>query len=730
MDNISLEVWLAILLGMVLAWFSGVWRGRKGLAQQGGSREGDLPALQRSLEEQVAQRTTELELANQQLLNEIHEHARAEGERLLHEKQVRALLDAAHDPMFLLDAQGRFLVFNEATCQRMNCRADELKGRYYLDHTTPQLSAQRQAYTEQAFRERQTLLFEDERDGYILSNCIVPIFDELGVPSHLCVYSRDITKQKHSERALREAKEAAEKASRAKTVFLATVSHEIRTPLNGILGYSRLLERLGSENLSSDHVHGLKQLQKACRSLLTLINQILDLSKIEASRIELVCEPLRIKPFLEEIVQLFSSQAKEQGNVIDFSCQDDPGVVLVDRVKLQQIIFNLLGNANQFTQEGEIELRLYPVAGEGEGRRYCFSVSDTGVGIAEEEQAQLFELFHQLDNTPSRHYSGSGLGLAICKGLVEKMGGTIGVDSRPGEGSFFHFTLVLDEGVMPAESLSRPSSARIALDEKASLAALDILLIEDDPISQQFLEDWLTREGHRVSVVENGRLGLSMLTDRRFDLVLTDLRMPTLDGITLTRQVRASPDPFLSELPIIGVTADVGQEPFQLCQEAGMSGFIPKPIDPTQLMETIRQAMAGGRMVPLFRPCLQEGMEREGPELLDGAVVEAIYLSLGRKVLEGILKKLDQTKERTFRELESSLVKGDSQGVQDAAHLLKGAALHLGLLALADQAETVEKMADANELQRVQDQIPALKALFERSNRALQEWQMEREGGG
>lgn len=531
----------------------------------------------------------------------------------------------------------------------------------------------------------------------------------------------------------KEFKEQIKNANQTKSLFLATLSHEIRTPLNGIMGYCKLLENLIPSCVDSECIHNIKQLKKTSLILRYLIDNILYFLKIEAGHVELQYDPVALQPFLEKLVAQFMPEAKERGNFLHLSCDPYIGVVLVDQIKLQQILLNLLSNANKFTEAGEIELSVQMAVGADKTNRFTFSIQDTGVGIPKGEQELLSNKFSQLDNSLSRQLSGHGFGLAICKGLVDKMGGEITIKSVPDEGSLFCFTLELVAG-----KLAKTQKAAIVPERKSGVGNRDegctscrILLVEDDYVSQEFLNDWLQKKGHKVTLAANGLLGLQIFKTEEFDLVLTDVRMPIMDGISLVKHIRDCEDSQRSEIPVVAITADVVPERITACLEAGMDEVVTKPVDLKNMAAIIKKAVSGSRLRAMpFGAVADQNPTAATVEILEVNVLQQILESLGMEVLDSVSEKLVYTGERTFNDLDRCLAKGDSDGVKEAAHLMKGAALHLGLQALSIMAIKIENLAVAGELEQISEQLPEFQQLFDSSLQTLREWKRRDSIGG
>ena len=425
------------------------------------------------------------------------------------------------------------------------------------------------------------------------------------------------------EEQLREAILQANTANEAKSRFLATLSHEIRTPLNGILGMTRLAQQSHADERQSGY---LETVQESGQSLLGLINDLLDFSKLEAGKLELERIAVDPRQLTTEVSRLMTASAWQKG--IELVCDVDPSLpptVLTDPSRFRQIIMNLLGNAIKFTEQGLIMLKVCRVENEGVAPRFSVVVQDSGIGIPADLHSKVFESFSQADSSTTRRYGGTGLGLAICRELTEMMGGTITVVSEPGVGSTFTVLLPLEagdpvavrpsstdpsspaspapQGISPPrggeaenatptqrESQKFPSSTSFSPSASAPPSTCRILVAEDGEINQEVIKGILDLQGFEVCLASDGEQALARATSESFDICLMDVDMPTMDGIEATRQIR---ERMLREgkahLPIVAMTAHSGAQIWEACESAGMDAHLPKPIQPDLLFETIQQ---------------------------------------------------------------------------------------------------------------------------------------------
>ncbi len=401
---------------------------------------------------------------------------------------------------------------------------------------------------------------------------------------------RDITA---SERELSRAKLQAEAANEAKSRFLATMSHEMRTPLNGVLGMTGLL--LDSPLTPHQRQQALL-IRSSGQTLLAVLNDILDLSKIEAGRMELELRPFDLAEALRDVVSLLGERAEARGLGLRLTLAPDlPHQLVGDASRLRQVLFNLVGNALKFTDQGGVVVTLAHRSLADGQVALALQVRDTGIGITSEVQARLFTRFTQADSSTARRYGGTGLGLAICREIVQLMGGSITVDSQPGQGSCFSVQLVLPSA--PDTPEGNPASATSAQQDLAPLPPLRLLAAEDNSVNQILIKALAERWGHHCDVVGNGMEVVAQVQAAPYDLVLMDIQMPEMDGEAAARAIRALPG-LAGRIPIVAMTANVMPEQRASYLAVGMDAVVAKPVDAQALQATLRQVLAGRHPAP------------------------------------------------------------------------------------------------------------------------------------
>ncbi len=425
------------------------------------------------------------------------------------------------------------------------------------------------------------------------------VWDERGQAIRLVGSHTDITERRIAQEALKTAKEQAETANRAKSEFLANMSHEIRTPMNGVLGMIELVLETKLSVVQRDYLETAKD---SARSLLSLLNDVLDVSKIEAGRFELTLANFSIRDCVADALRMFSVTTQQKGLILStIFDQDVPQWLWGDPLRLRQIISNLVGNAIKFTDHGQVSVRVGLERATDANVALHFQVTDTGIGIPAEKQAWIFEPFRQVDGSSTRRFEGTGLGLAICTRLVQLMGGRIWVESRLGSGSTFHFIAPFETGApLPAIPLADSRDPRHA----SSLAALAlgtapiwrfggrafrILVAEDNIVNQGVVAAVLEKAGYDVVLAADGREALEDFGRLPFDLILMDVQMPRIDGLAAAAAIRAAEKISGGHVPIIALTAHAMEGDRALCIQAGMDDYLTKPLDLSDLRATVRK---------------------------------------------------------------------------------------------------------------------------------------------
>ncbi|MCF7816646.1 MAG: transporter substrate-binding domain-containing protein [Kiritimatiellales bacterium] len=513
------------------------------------------------------------------------------------EERLRQFFEHSPDAVFVIEESGTVVAVNSKACAAVQMKKQEL-----LSKTIYELAP---ADQQDDVRKNMALWFagklhQCEGESLSSNGTITPIemtgtLLKLGGRTVLQLHARDISLRKEAEEKLHAARqmaeeakelaeqsrEMAENASQAKSEFLANMSHEIRTPLNGIVGMAQLL---ADTPLSSEQKNCADTILQSTAGLLTIINHVLDISKIEAGQMDLRKSPVDLRGMCGNIRDLFAPQIEEKNVVLTCACADNvPLYVTGDEGLIRQVLVNLVGNAIKFTHKGSVTLNIEShTKTNGESELY-FQVIDTGIGISKDQQATVFEKFTQADGSAKRMYGGTGLGLAISKKLIELMGGKIGVISSTGRGSTFFFNLALPPADQPAkpEALEKPEATQVR-------EGVKILLVEDNKVNQKVAMAILRKAGCHVDGVENGQDAIQQISRAKYDLVLMDCQMPIMDGFEATARIRAMSGA-VAKIPIIAITAHAMRDDRQKCLDGGMDDYISKPVSRQALVSLINK---------------------------------------------------------------------------------------------------------------------------------------------
>ncbi len=639
------------------------------------------------------------------------------------EERLCLLVESAPYAIVIADGEGRIVLANAETEKLFGYQREELIGQSVELLVPEQLRGRHSEYRQDYMTDPRMRPMGTGRDLYARRKDGTQVPVEIGLSpvktkegTLIFASMADITKRKLAEEALRQAKADAEKANEAKGRFLAYVSHDLRTPMNSILGMVDLaLERTTEPTARSF----LQTAKESADLLLALLNDLLDTARIEAGKLELETTPFSLRRVLDQTTRVLSMRASQKG--ISFSCCIPPEVpdsLVGDQVRLRQILLNLVGNAIKFTEQGEVAVSVR-IKSQSEGEASLeFAVLDTGVGIPHSDVERIFQRFAQANSPAPRRSVGTGLGLYICSNLATMMGGRIWVESEPAKGSTFYFTVQLPL----ARELSAEPEPPADVSAKA-ISVLRILLADDNPANRRLAAYVLQERGHAVEVAESGREAFRMAQENDYDAILMDVEMPDMNGLEATVAIRAD-ERGRRRVPIIAMTAYAMMRDREQCLEAGMDGYLSKPIDRCEmiaLVETLAASKATRAEVPKSAVA---AVATSAPNVAESLMAEinvfdpqeAMKRCFGRQ--QGFQIMVDtffKDVEKLLPQMCAALRNGDVVAVGELGHRLKGTLIYLGAKQATEAALRVEQLARSSSASDAEETV----AVLERECEAL-----------
>ncbi|GIV39306.1 MAG: hypothetical protein KatS3mg033_1106 [Thermonema sp.] len=610
------------------------------------------------------------------------------------EEKFRTIFESFQDIYYRSDLKGRILMISPSIKELGGYEPEELIGKPVTSFYTRNID-KRSAFRaiRELMRKGRLKNFEiglrrkDGTEVESISN-IRLLYNEQGKPYGIEGVVRDITELKRASEEVMRAKELAEHSLRVKENFLANMSHEIRTPMNGIIG---MIDLLDSTPLSPEQREYVNILKESSETLLNILNDILDLSKIEAGKMQLRPRACSVHSIVERVHHLFLPRAHHRGNQLRFRIDEGvPPYVVADETRLVQVLSNLVNNAIKFTEQGSIDIVVKVLEEQKQQLTLYFEVKDTGIGIAPEDQKKLFRTFSQLDTSTKKAYAGTGLGLAIAKQLVELMGGSIGLHSTPGQGSRFFFTIRVRKHNQPLATQHQDPMHRLYDILKKRRPRL--LVVDDNAVNRKVAAEILRRAYCHVQLAEDARKALELVQSQDFDLILMDIQMPEIDGIEATQMMR---DLRHDLPPIVAMTAYAMPEDRQRFLQLGMDDYIAKPLRAQQLLQKVVDLTTLSPPAPEEKGAPRQALPTpQGTHLpvLDEEVLEQLSKYGGKAIVQASLTEFIEESQGMLDDCFRLLKQEDYEGIRKLLHTLKGTSGTLGAARFAQAVTETETL--------------------------------------
>lgn len=603
------------------------------------------------------------------------------------EEFFEQVVNNVSDIIYRIDLKGYFTYVNSSAIQQTGFSKEELMHMKYTNLISLE-------FKQKAFFFFKNIFQNKVENSYFEFPLVTKNNSEIwiGQKIHLLKYdnsivgfqvvARDITQEKIFKEQLIIAKKNAEKTAQVKSQFLANMSHEIRTPLNGIIGLNHLLEKTELTEKQRSYTNAIS---RSSAQLMGIINDVLDLSKIEAGKMDSIKTEFDIHELLRSVVSILEIRANEKNLSLSTEIDSDvPQFVIGDEIHLNQILYNILGNAIKFTEKGEVKLKVTLIEDFDDEKTIQFTITDSGIGMEEEVKEKIFDAFTQAESETTRKFGGTGLGLAIVQNLVELQGGTIDVKSKLNHGSCFTIRLkYLEAKINSIDSNSKQEDDFLQLKDRR------VLLVEDNFVNQMVTKDLLVEKGVEVLVAENGQVALDVLQNEQFDLILMDMQMPVLDGFQAMKRIRDSDDQQLKNIPILALTANVIQTEIKKCHEFGANDYLAKPFKPDFLYAKILKLIPSIEKTAVVESFYEDKIDWETLKM---------FTNGKENLLQSTLQHLLISFKEDFVTWNTALLEKNNEQLRSIAHKIKPNFLLLGMNNIGELCMEIEHTKESETL--------------------------------